>query len=405
MRILFTSDYLDPGRIGGSGRVILEVATRLLEAGHEVGVLAGGARLARSFPEFRERRLEWVSFPYPPAPRRGVRALFEVPRSIRSAYRALQFDPEVLIHNQPLTAHALRGVAVPAAYIFHSPWPLEYLAERYGDDSLARLPEYGALARLHVSTRRRIERRAVHQAARIVTLSESMKKRVIEIHGVPGDRVHVIPGGVDRDRFSPGSEADRARAREHWGVTPEELLLVAVRRLVPRTGIDLLLESFATAKLENARLLVAGTGPLEAELAARCRELEIEGSVELLGYVPDEELPDLYRAADLAVMPTRVLEGFGLATLEALSSGTPVVATPVGGSVEILARVHEELLAPTVTPDGLVRVLQRWAQDREALRKLGTQCASHVRERYSWDRMASTLEEEVEDVAAITART
>ncbi|MEE8142425.1 MAG: glycosyltransferase family 4 protein, partial [Planctomycetota bacterium] len=159
MRILFTSDYLDPHNIGGGGRVILEAGSRLVSLGHEVQILAGGPVAERGVLESHGARFPWLTFSYRPDRGRGFWFYVRTRRAIRNAYRALEEPPDLLIHNQPLTAEALREVAVPSIYLFHSPWPLEYLAERYG--AIEGLAEAGPRARLAASARRHIERRAL----------------------------------------------------------------------------------------------------------------------------------------------------------------------------------------------------------------------------------------------------
>jgi len=91
-------------------------------------------------------------------------------------------------------------------------------------------------------------------------------------------------------------------------------------------------------------LLIAGRGPLQSELAGRIGGLSLEHNVRLLGFLPDEHLPLAYRAADLSVVPTQALEGFGLIALESLAAGTPAVVTPVGGLPEVTGPLASSLV-------------------------------------------------------------
>ena len=93
-------------------------------------------------------------------------------------------------------------------------------------------------------------------------------------------------------------------------------------------------------------LLIAGKGRLEGELQARITEAGLEDNVKLLGFVPDQHLAALYRAANISVVPTVALEGFGLITVESLASGTPVLVTPVGGLPEAVAGLSPNLVLP-----------------------------------------------------------
>ena len=399
MHILFTTDYLDYRNIGGSGRVILELARRLIDRDHEVTVLAGAPEAERLVLDLDDVQLQYVSFPYSVAAGRGMRFFFRARRAVRAAYRSLAQDHDVVIHNQPFSADAIGRVRAPAIYLFHSPWPLEYLADRFGEDSLERLAELGSRARMAVAVRSRIESRALSRVETLVTLSETMKRHVCQIHGVSEKRVHVHPGGVDLERFRPRDLVERGEIRQSLGISDGEQLLVCVRRMVPRTGVDLLLEAFAGTgeELPGTRLLIAGKGEQLEDLERRRDELSLKRRVRFLGYVTDDELPRLYAAADLAVVPTRALEGFGLATLEALACGTPVAATPVGGTVEILTGLDPELLASAAEVDALADCLLRWGCDRHRLRELRGRCRSYVEESYSWERMADGIDTLLEE--------
>ncbi len=89
-------------------------------------------------------------------------------------------------------------------------------------------------------------------------------------------------------------------------------------------------------KLPEAQLLIAGTGSMESELSSQIEELDLVGRAHLLGRVPNEQLPDVFRAGDVTLVPSLALEGFGLVVLESMACGTPVVATRVGGLPEAM---------------------------------------------------------------------
>lgn len=153
----------------------------------------------------------------------------------------------------------------------------------------------------------------------------------------------VVPPGVDVDRFRPLDDAARAAARERFGVPPGAELVVSVSRLVPRKGIDVLVE--ASARLAPRRpalaVLVAGTGRDRARLERLARRLG--APVRFLGRVGDEELPLLDGCADVWAMLCRnrwgglEQEGFGIVFLEAAAAGVPQVAGASGGAGEAVA--------------------------------------------------------------------
>ena len=121
-------------------------------------------------------------------------------------------------------------------------------------------------------------------------------------------------------------------------------------------GIDVLLDSWAARGGElppGSTLLVVGDGPLAGELEARAARPPLAGSVRLLGRVRDRELVEVYRAADVAVLPTLAVEGFGLVVLEAAACGTPSIVTDVGGLSEAAAPLDRSLVVPAADAGAL----------------------------------------------------
>jgi len=202
----------------------------------------------------------------------------------------------------------------------------------------------------------------------------------------------VVPGGVDVERYSPSAGTDDRLA------TGDPAFLT-VRRLAERMGHAPMLRAFASvaARHPGAYLYVAGDGPLRGRLERLAARLGLTDRVTFLGYVPDAELPGVYASADVFVLPTVELEGFGLATLEALASGLPVVATPVGGTVEVLAGLGDETMPdPTLVEaadaEAIAGGMAAWAglsaADRAAA---GRACRRHASGRYPWERTVDGL--------------
>ena len=150
-------------------------------------------------------------------------------------------------------------------------------------------------------------------------------------YGVRADRVRVVPGGVDAARYDRPRPTSEAKALLGW--PQDRPVVVAVRRLAQRMGLDNLIRAMpeVTRRVPEALLMIAGRGPQRSELDAQVAALGLADNVRFLGFIADDDLPLVYRAADIAVMPSRELEGFGLTAVEALAAGTPVLVTPVGG--------------------------------------------------------------------------
>lgn len=241
---------------------------------------------------------------------------------------------------------------------FHGPW---------ADESAAT-----GQSRSVAAAKRIVERAFYRRASAAVTLSAAFKRILVERYRFAPWRVDVIPPGVDLANFSPG---DRAAARARLGIEPEVWLACSVRRLIPRTGVDVLFRAWAA--IERPRLLVvAGEGPERARLERLVLELDIGGSVRFLGRVDEEELVELYRAADVSIVPSTALEGFGLVVLESLACGTPVVVSAVDGLPEVVNRLEPPVVVPPGDPVALAERLSRPLPDRSA-------CRAHA-EGYSW---------------------
>jgi len=221
----------------------------------------------------------------------------------------------------------------PVLLHFHGPW---------ADESASA----GDASRLKLRARRALERAVYRRADQAVVLTSAFRQLLVERYGVQPWRISVEPPGVDLDRFSPGSQE---LARHELGLAHDAFVVVAVRRLVPRMGLELLLQSWRAALMDlppGSTLLIAGDGQLAPELrqiAAGC----VPDSVRVLGRVSDERLVTLYRAADLAIVPTLEHEGFGLVVLEAAACGTPSIVTDIGGLPEAVRNLDPTLIVPS----------------------------------------------------------
>jgi len=235
----------------------------------------------------------------------------------------------------------------------------------------------------------------VRRATRVHVLSAFSADLLRRLYRVPAARIVRIPGGVDTDRFRP---ADRAEARRALGLPAGRPLVLTLRNLEARMGLDALLRALAEVRraVPDVLLLVGGTGSLRAELEALAASLDLGAHVRFLGWVADAELPRWYQAADVFVLPTRALEGFGLVTVEALASGTPVLGTPVGATPEILGALAPSPLfedaSPAAIARGLRAFLERAARDPGGARTLGAACRRLAETSYSWERAVDGLE-------------
>lgn len=256
---------------------------------------------------------------------------------------------------------------LPLVVQFQGPWADEAV-------SAGRASRPGAVAR------RLVERRVYRRGREFAVLSGAFRRVLVERYRVPPWRVRLIPPGVDLDVYSPG---DRAAARASLGIDTDAFVGFTARRLVPRMGVDVLLAAWALLDGDDYGdrvLLIAGEGSERAELERRAFELGIDNHVRFLGNLGDDGLVPAYRAADVFVVPTIALEGFGIVVLEATACGTPVIATDVGGLPEVVAPLDESLVVPAGDAPALAVRLAGPLPNRDA-------CRSYA-ERYTWARAA-----------------
>ena len=237
-----------------------------------------------------------------------------------------------------------------------------------------------------LSVKRLMEAALYGRATRLVTLSEAFKAILVERYHVDPSRVEVIPPGVDLDRFCPG---DRLWTRLHLGLSDDGFVAVVVRRLdrdARRMGLDTLLVAWRQVleAVPGATLLVIGDGSAQGDLQDLARDLNISGAVRFQGRVDDVDLVRAYQAADVSVVPSIALEGFGLVALESLACGTPVVVTDCGGLPEAVAGLDASLIVQSRSAGALADRLTTAARgalpDRHA-------CRSYA-EGFSWSACA-----------------
>jgi glycosyltransferase involved in cell wall biosynthesis len=213
-------------------------------------------------------------------------------------------------------------------------------------------------------------------------------------HGIPSDRIVVIPGATDPRVFAP--VPDRQGPRAALNLPADRTVLFTVRNLVPRMGLENFIDAIAAsgAAGRGCVAVIGGEGPLRAALDARIRSRGLEDVVRLVGFIPESQLPQYFQAADLVVMPTLHLEGFGLVTVEALACGTPVLGTPVGAIPEILNQVDPTLVAAGSDSRALASALEqalRRIQEPGEADRLAQTGRRLVEQQYNWTRHCAEL--------------
>lgn len=372
MNILMVTDVFFPDTIGGSGRVVYEVSKHLTRRGHNVYLLTPRLK-NKSEKEFLEGF--WIyrySIPFLGSYQIFLQILREV-------------SLDLINFHQPFSGLSIslsrKAREIPKIYTFHSPWHREYEIKtgKRGINSLIR---------------KYIERSILNRCKKIIVLSEYSRSQLLEIHKVLPEKIRIIPGGVDIDSFRP--PRNRKIARDKLNIPQNKFILFTVRNLVPRMGLESLIRaiSMVVEKERDVFLIIGGRGFLETKLRNLTKELKLNEYIEFVGFIEEEKLPLYYQAVDFFILPTEYLEGFGMVTIEALSSGTPVLGTPVGGTKEILGKFDNRLLFKGTDSDSLAELILKFKKlSQKKLENLGIQAREFVVENYSWDIIASQWEE------------
>lgn len=357
-----------PEQVGGLDRMYFELVRHLPEVGVETrGLVVGSAAVGQ------ESGGQVQAFAASDA------ALWRRWRMLRRTFLEIQTDyaPQlVAAHFALYTYPVLRRIKVPLVTHFHGPWADESAEE--GGGSVARI------------IKKSIEAAVYQRAHRLICLSQAFAALLVDRYGVNPARVRIVPGGIDAGRFE--AVPDRVVAREQLGWPRDRPVICAVRRLVRRMGLEDLIEAMVEVRrrVPDVLLQIGGRGPLQDELAARIEHLGLADHVRLLGFIPDEALPLAYRAADITVVPTVALEGFGLIAAESLAAGTPTLVTPVGGLPEVVRDLSVDLVLPSTGPRALAEALSAALRGDMVLPDTEA-CRAFAHGRYDWSVIAAQV--------------
>jgi glycogen synthase len=232
-----------------------------------------------------------------------------------------------------------------------------------------------------------IEKTVVESADRVVAVSAEMRQDILRHFAVDPAKVVVIHNGIDPERFRRTARRD---ALDRLGVKEPYVLFVG--RITDQKGIFHLLEA-ARLLPPGVQVVLCASSPDTPEIAARLTGA-VTGRSEVRWInrmLPVEEVTQLYSHAAVFVCPS-VYEPFGLINLEAMACEVPVVASAVGGIVEVVEEGRTGLLVPPARPDELAAALRRVLEDAALARAMGAAGRKRVEERFSWASVAERTE-------------
>jgi len=401
LNTLFVADVSISEVIGGAERVLFEQSTRLAQRGHNVHILTRKLAGHRSNHEVIQGVREWRydvdqknSLSFIKSTWRNSKVLFEF---LHDKYK---FD--CINFHQPFSALGVTrsplGKRIKKIYTCLSLSFEEFKTRNPEPEGLIKKSIYF----LNLLGRKYIEKRVLNNSDRIVVLSEFSKDRLYQFHGITGKKIEIIPGGVDLKKFYPAH--DKMQIRKDLNIPGKKMILFTVRNLVQRMGLENLIVAIkeVVKVAPEIYLVLGGDGPLKKDLIALTKQLGVEDFIRFVGFIPEEEIPAYYKMADLFVLPTLELEGFGLVTLEALASGVPVLGTPVGGTVEILKNLNPNLLFKDTSSESIAELILDTYQDFKKYplhqEELSIQCRKFAEQHYSWKKNVDSTEELFEKI-------
>lgn len=243
----------------------------------------------------------------------------------------------------------------------------------------------------------RVARAVFRRAGWTTACSEDLRRRAIAL-GAVADRSETVPYGVDADRFRPNGEA-RVRVRGQLGIPADAPLLFTAGRFVRKKGFEYLIDAVArlAPQYPALRLVIGGAGDLERELRERAADRRAADRVVFPGVLSQDAVAEHLAAADLAIVPSvrddaGNVDGLPNVVMEALASGTALVATTAGG---IPAVAHDGVNAALVSErdvEGLARTIDRLIASPETRAALAARAREDVLREHSWDRVAEVFE-------------
>jgi glycosyltransferase involved in cell wall biosynthesis len=301
-------------------------------------------------------------------------------RGIRKNYRQLipREEYDLIVSHFPLYTFPILDQLGdrPLVTHFHGPWALE-------SDVEIKRP-------ISIWVKKHIEKTVYGRSGQFIVLSQTFRHILHQEYQVPLAKIHVIPGGVDLDRFNINLSSTESRQQLDWH--QDRSIIFCIRRLAKRMGLENLITAMAQVRdrFPDILLYIAGTGALANPLQTQIEALELTNHVQLLGFIPDQHLPLCYRAANFSVVPTIALEGFGLIVVESLAAGTPVLGTPIGGIPEILNPFAPDLVFAGCSPDDLARGISEALSGERNLPSRQA-CLDYVQANYNWKMIAQKI--------------
>lgn len=382
-RVLVLAFELPPELTGGVATVVADKIRGYAAAGYRVCVIGPSSRL----------RLRKSDLPaaFLPIPVRG---------NALKTLALLMWALAAVVFMRPSFVYAMSGTYVGlVARVVRAVLGVPYLVMAYGNEFL----------RFRASSLLRPTIRGNYLGAEaVIAISRFTAREVRSLYDLPAAHIRIVFCGIDGNRYRPVSDARSREVRLRYGIHPETLFLLTVSRIDERKGHIQVLRAMAQlfdegVSRSSVRYVIAGRGPYLDRVTQECTRLGLDDVVTFAGFVDDADLPALYTAADVFVMPSIHLaekgsvEGFGLVYVEAGLCETPSIGGRGGGTSDAIADGRTGMLVDGRNVAAIAHAVHSYIRDPEMLRRHG----EAARRRYAG---TFTLERTLADELAIVRR-
>jgi len=227
---------------------------------------------------------------------------------------------------------------------------------------------------------------------RFITVSEVLRKTLINQHKIPEGKVEKIYNGIELNEYQPGnSDESFKRIRSEYNIGEDIFLIGAVGRMVWQKGFEYLIECVPeiVKTYPDTKILIVGDGPLLEKLKSLSQELELGKNIIFAGFRSD--IKEILSAIDVLAIPS-LLEGFPMVTLEAMAMAKPIVATNIDGITEQITDGVDGILVPPKNPSALAKAIIKVLNDKEFARTMGLTARERVEREFSVEKMVAETE-------------
>lgn len=286
-------------------------------------------------------------------------------KSLKSIKRKIkEFQPDI-VHAHYASSYGLLGALAG----FHP-----YIISVWGSDVYS-YPKAGNIYK-------RLLKYSLRKADMVLSTSRCMAE---ETNRYTSKKIGITPFGVDTDFFKPLAKN-----------ASDSLVIGTVKTLSPNYGIDLLIRAFAQVVKQNPdkplSLQIVGDGPEKENLQNLCCELQIQDHVQFLGFIANENLPQIYNGIDIFVALS-FSESFGVVAIEAMSCGCPVVASDAEGFCEVIKDGETGIIVPRNNPEAAAQAIQALIDNPERRHQMGIAGRQHVQQLYDWNKNVETMKQ------------